>query len=244
MIGRCLKVFFALSVGVIPFSFNHSVVAQSAVAQSATEQLQILVDEATGQIPDSYEASLKALLESGSNGMSKAFKTPIERADCRFGGKSGNQIATSLMKGLKPSCDRLLAPIGNEWIPPLNETSSSAFGKCFDFTFSLRVSQIVFDTAVLCAWQGFESSMTSAQIEYNRCYISVANEVEFSSFIIDPFQPGKFALIPSDTERWNSMLARIRSTYGNQTGFLTMACEVGKSDAESGILPQNLLKRK
>lgn len=216
--------------------------ASGALAQAPSpEDLQILVDEAKGFIPPEYQDALAAA-QSG-DGMEMAFPSPVERADCRFGVRSGNQIATSLMRGLKPSCDRLLAPIGTEWIPPAQPEASSAFGRCFDVAFSRQVTSIVFDTAQLCAWQGFEASLTAAQVEYNRCYLAVASDAANASFVLTPFAPGTFAMIPRDTERWQNLLAGIRSRYGQQTGYLTMACEVGKSDAESGVPPQNLLQR-
>ncbi len=202
--------------------------------------LDTLVREAEGLIPPAYrEALRRANLEP------MELSSPREKADCRLGLRLGTQIASSFMRGVNPSCDRLLAPVGAEWVPPPRDEASTTFARCFDLAWSSRVSAIVLDTAQLCAWQAFASSMTAAQLEYNRCYLSVANEASFgATFFQRPFEPGAFALVPRDDVRWRTMLATIRSRYGEQTGLLSFACEIGKSDAESGISPQNLLRRK
>jgi hypothetical protein len=80
-------------------------------AQTVTELDQI-VDDFRGVIPPEHLEAVNKRQNDPEDG----FVSSLDRADCRAGKRFGSQLAQSVLSRLKPSCDKLLAPSGDEWI--------------------------------------------------------------------------------------------------------------------------------
>lgn len=206
---------------------------------TAAEQCDQLDNELNGLLPPEYLMATESPLPLGG-----AFATARDGADCRNGLRFGTRLATSLVERLAPSCHDLLNPIGSEWLPPAQQGASTVFRGCFDHAWSKRVIRHVYDTSRVCASQVLGDTLTAAAVEYRRCYLEVA---EFAAetgsvFVANPFTPEANALVPRDDRRWDELLRSLRTLNGQDSGFIRLACELGKSDAESAMPPRAFLE--
>lgn len=198
-------------------------------------------------LPPAYLEARDQVKSTGTETYEATFPTPRLRADCRNGYRIGQSIGGRLVRAFQPSCDDLLNPLGNEWLPVTSGSGPSGkpgepLGMCFARGFASRMVRHVYDTSMACAWQLNADVLFAAQIEYNRCYLKAAEQAATAelAFANLPFRPGEYTLIPRPDMRWDEFLDLVRGGYGEQPGVIDFACEIGLADAQSAKEPRQL----
>lgn len=159
---------------------------------------------------------------------------------------NGRNLGYNFAKSLSPSCEELILPLAegsdNEWTVPaiIAQKGENVVNLCNRLGYAAGFETTILNTSLYCSQQYEASVVNAVQLEYNRCYKSIASEaiLQGASFVANSsLLPNENILVPKESAGWQSFVDSI--TKDENSPLLQNACRIAISHAERKQDPIN-----